>query len=44
MSYPMIFLAVGAVAIVVGCMLLGVFAWQEWHSNPWPEDDDHEQL
>ncbi len=38
MTYPMIFLAVGAAAVVVGGILLAVFAWGEWHSNPWPDE------
>lgn len=39
MSYPMIFLAVAATAIVVGGILLAVFAWGEYNDNPHPDDD-----
>lgn len=38
LSYPTIFLIVFLAFVVVGGILLAVFAWGEWHSNPYPED------
>lgn len=40
MTTPMIILAVVSALAIGGMLCLAIFAWGEWNSNPYPEDDE----